>query len=97
MIAAVREGSLFGMVECDIEVPDPLRPYFAEMTPIFKNIKVSHENIGEPMRQYAEANKLLTQPRRSLIGSYLGQKILLATPLLQWYLAVTKIYQVIQY
>ena len=101
VIAAVREGSLFGMMECDIEVPDPLKPYFAEMTPIFKNIKVSRENIGEPMRQYAEANKLLTQPRRSLIGSYLGQKILLATPLLQWYLThglvVTKIYQVIQY
>ena len=101
VIAAVKEGSLFEMVECDIQGPDPLKPYFAEMTPIFKNIKISQEDIGEPMRQYAEANKLLTQPRQSLIGSYFGQKILLATPLPQWYLGhgliVTKIYQVIQY
>ena len=101
VIAAVREGSLFGMVECDILVPDPLKPYFAEMTPIFKNIKFSWEDIGEPMRQYAEANKLFTQPRQSLIRTYLGQKILLPTPLLQWYLThglvVTKIYKVIQY
>ena len=43
----------------------------------------------------------MAQPRRSLIGSYYGEKILLATPLLQWYLeyglVVTKIYQVVQY
>ena len=28
----------FGFVECDIEVPDHLKDYFSEMTPIFKNV-----------------------------------------------------------
>ena len=64
-------------------------------------MKISKDDIGEPMKQYAEANKLLTKPRKSLIGSYFGKEILLATPLLQLYLThgliVTKIYQVIQY
>ena len=43
----------------------------------------------------------MPKPRRSLIGSFSGDKILLITPLLKWYLAhgleVTKIYQVIEY
>ena len=43
----------------------------------------------------------MKQPRRSLIGSMFGEKILLATPLLKWYLEhgleVTRVYQVIEY
>ena len=43
----------------------------------------------------------MAQPRRSLIGSFFGTKILLATPLVQWYLehglVITRIYQVIEY
>ena len=101
VLEAVKEDTLFGMVECDIEVPEDLKAYFAEMTPIFKNIHVAVEDIGEPMKEYAEANHLMKQPRYTLIGSYKGKKILLAPPLLQWYLAhgleVKKIYQVIQY
>ena len=43
----------------------------------------------------------MAQARRSLIGSLKGEKILLATPLLKWYLEhglkVTKVYQVIEF
>ena len=38
------------------------------------------------MYEYAEKNKLLTQPRRTLVGSFFGEKNLLATPLVKWYL-----------
>ena len=41
------------------------------------------------------------QPWRSLIGSFKGDKILLATPLLKWYLqhglVVTKVHQTIEF
>ena len=98
ILEAIQEGTLFGLVECDIKVPEPLRTHFDEMTPIFKNTKICRDDIGEPIKNYAEQNKLMSQPQRSLIGSYYGEKILLATPLLQWYmehgLVVTKIYQV---
>ena len=101
ILEAIQEGTLFGLVECDIKVPEHLRTHFDEMTPIFKNTDVSLEDIGEPMKKYAEQNKLMSQPQCTLIGSYHGEKILLATPLLQWYLehglVVTKIYQVVQY
>ena len=101
ILEAIQEGSLFGLVECDIKVPEHLKDYFSEMTPIFKNTKVCRDDIGKAMKKYSEQNKLMSQPRRTLIGSYYGEKILLATPLLQWYLehglVVTKIYQVVQY
>ena len=101
ILEAVNTNDLFGMVECDIRVPDHLKSYFAEMTPIFKNVKVSRDDLGESMKEYATENKLLSQPRRTLIGSYIGKKVLLATPLLKWYLEhgliVTHVYQVIEY
>ena len=101
VLSAVREGTLFGMVECDIEVPEHLKDYFVEMTPIFKNVEVSREDVGEHMANYAKENGLFSQPRRTLIGSYKAEKILLATPLLKWYLEhnlkVSKVYQVVQY
>ena len=53
------------------------------------------------MKEYCEKHKLLSQPRRTLISSFRGDKILLATPLLRWYmdhgLKVTNVYQVIEY
>jgi hypothetical protein len=101
IIDSVLDDSCFGLVECDITVPDRLREYFSEMTPIFKNTNVTRDDIGPFMRQYAVDNKLLTSGRRTLIGSFKGEKILLATPLLKWYLnhelVVTKIYQVVEY
>ena len=101
ILAAVIDGTLFGMIECDIHVPPELRPYFSEMQPIFKNANVSRDDIGPYMRQYAEEHDILTKPRRMLVGSYRGDKILLTTPLLRWYIAhglvVDHVYQVIEY
>lgn len=71
------------------------------MCPIFKNTEISIEDIGDHMKQFAEDHDIMPQPRRSLIGSLKGEKILLATPLLKWYLEhgleVTKIYQVVEF
>ena len=101
IIAAVIDGTLFGMIECDVRVPDNLREYFAEMQPIFKNTTVTRDDIGSFMQQYAEEHDIMSTPRRMLVGSYRGEKILLATPLLRWYLAhglvVDRVYQIIEY
>ena len=87
IIAAVVDGTLFGMIECDVRVPDELRYHFAEMQPIYKNAMVTRDNIGPFMQQYAVDHDIMSTPRRMLIGSYRDDKILLITPLLQWYLA----------
>ena len=88
IITAVVDGTLFGMIECDVHVPPELRPYFSEMQPIFKNATVTLDDIGPYMRQYAEENDIMSTPRRMLIGSYRGEKILLA---------VDHVYQIIDY
>ncbi|CAH3044868.1 unnamed protein product [Porites lobata] len=101
ILSAIRSESLFGVVECDVRVPDALKPKFAEMCPIFKNIQISREDIGQHMQTFAEEENIMSQPRRSLVGSYFGEKILLASPLIKWYLEhgleVTHIYQVVEY
>ncbi|KAI8495466.1 hypothetical protein Bbelb_269210 [Branchiostoma belcheri] len=101
ILQAVREDELFGVVECDIQVPAHLRAHFSEMPPIFKNCDINIDDIGPSMKQYAETHGIMSKPRRSLIGSMFGQKILLATPLLKWYLnhglEVTHVYQVLEY
>ena len=53
------------------------------------------------MRAFAEENDLLKRPSDTLLNSYYAKKILLATPLLQWFLnkglRVTKVYKTVQY
>ena len=101
ILTAVIDGTLFGMVECDVHVPPELRAHFAEMQPIFKNTTVTRDDIGPFMRQYAEEHDIMSTPRRMLVGSFHGIKLLLATPLLRWYLAhglvVDRVYQVVDY
>ena len=75
----------FGAVVCDICVPEPLKEYFAEMPPVFKNVEVSIEDIGPYMKNVCQNLGEFKMPRRSLIGSYFGKQIMVATPLLQWY------------
>ena len=101
ILAGVVDGTLFGMVECDVRVPVELQDHFAEMQPIFKNAMVTRDDIGPFMRQYAVDHDIMSTPRRMLIGSYRGDKSLLATPLLRWYLThglvVDHVYQIIEY
>ena len=101
ILAAVIDGTLFGMVECDIRVPEHLQDHFAEMQPVFKNANVCRDDIGPFMRNYAEEHDIMSTPRRMLVGSYRGDKILLTTPLLRWYIAhglvVDHVYQVVEY
>ena len=86
ILTGVRAGTVFGMIECDVCVPEVLRAHFAEMQPVFKNIRLKCEDLGPFMRRYAEEHHIMTTTRSNLVGSYRGDKILLATPLLRWYL-----------
>ena len=92
---------MFGFVECDIAVPDYLKDYFSEMTPILKNVDAYSDNIGEFMQNYAKKHSVKDVPQRLLIASYFGKKIGLTTLLLQWYcnqgLVITRIYTVNEY
>ena len=101
MIQYIRDGHLFGFVECNIEVPDHLKAYFSEMTPVLKNVDVCLDDAGEFMQEYAKQHNIKDFPQRLLIGSYFGKKIGLTTPLQKWYLehrlVITHIYTAVEY
>jgi len=113
IIQGVLCGDIFGMVEIDICVPvswgevdftpSSLEPaeYYSEMSPIFQNHDVAFEDVGEFMQKYIIEHGLGKKSKRLLVGGMKAQQILIATPLLIWYLRhgmkVTKIYQVIEY
>ena len=53
------------------------------------------------MQAFAEQHDIMTTPRRTLIGSYKGDKILLGTPLLKFYLdqglVVSRVHRAVQW
>lgn len=101
ILKAVVEEKLFGLVECDLEVPANLREYFEEMSPIFKNVDVTREDLSDHMKRFSEGTDHLKSPQRMLIGSMHASKILLFSGLLKWYLEhglkVTKVYRMFCY
>ena len=75
---------------------------FCQIYPIFKNTVVSRNDIGYLMKEYAEKEDIMSQPRRMLIlGFHLKKKKLFITPLLLYYLHLglecTEILQFVQY
>ena len=101
LLEEVKKRKLFGYVQCDIEVPENLRANFANFPPIFKNTLVSKSDIGDLMKNYAEEERLLSQPRKMLISSFTLQNGTLITPLLLSYLQLgllcTKIHRFVEY
>ena len=97
----IGSGKLFGYVQCDIEVPEELKEKFANFPPIFKNTNVGRHDIGSLMKDYAEKEGLLSQPRKMLISSCFLENGTLITPLLLFYLELglvcKKIYRFVEY
>ena len=59
ILEAVQNDTLFGVVECDLHVPDHLKPHFSEMPPIFKNTEISRDDIGPFMKAFAEEHNIM--------------------------------------
>ena len=101
LLQGIIDGRLFGYVQFDIEVPEHLGSYFSNFPPVFKNIVVSREDIGTLMRDYAEKENIMPQPRRMLISSFILTNGTILTPLLLFYLKLglfcKKFHRFVQY
>ena len=101
LLEEVKKGKLFVYVQCNIEVPENLKSKFVNFPPIFKNTLVSKSDIGDLMKNYAEEERLLSQPRKMMISSFTLQNGTLITPLLLLYLQLglvrTKIHRSVEY
>jgi len=97
----VKSNNFFGALEVDIEVPSDKYEYFSEFSPIFCTTVIPFHVIGEHMQQFCKERHLKQTDHKLLVGGMSARKILLASPLLQWYLqqglVVTKVYQVIEF
>ena len=71
------------------------------MSPIFCTTDVPYDVIGEHMQDYAESTGMKKTGRRLLVGGMAAKKILLATPLLKWYMEhgirIDHVYQAVEY
>ena len=99
---AIKSGELFGLVEVDIRVPDSLYDKFNEMSPIFITTDIELDDIGKKMKEYVHEHSLESAfPKRQLVGGMKAKQILLATPLIQFYLeeglVIDKIHKVLEY
>lgn len=101
ILSMIKSGLFFGAIEVDISVPEHLKQKFSEMTPIFKNVEVTVDDIGDYMKKHLEDSGKAFKPTKYLVGSMFADKILLITPLLRWYLnhglVVSKIHHTIQF
>ena len=100
LLGKLKSGKLFGYVQCDIEVPNKLKPQFANFHPLFKNTLIDRKDIGKLMKQYTEEEGLMSQPQKMLISSFKLQNGTLITLLLFFYLEMglvcTKIYRFVE-
>ena len=106
--------TFFGFLEVSLKVSDTweesmfkpstnLTPYeyFAEMSPIFCTTDIPFDCIGEHMQDFVKLNNLRQKPRTLLVGGMSAEKILLASPLLKWYiehgLIITDVFEIIEF
>ena len=63
-----------------------LKPEFDNFPLIVKSVSVSREDIGEYMAKIAEEHEFLKKPKRALISSHFGVKVLVNTDMSKYYL-----------
>ena len=87
LVQKILDDSLFGVIDCELEVPEHLREKFDFFPPIFKTCEVGREDIGDHMKEFAAQNLLLKKPRKMLISSMKLERGPLISPLLKFYLS----------
>ena len=101
LLQKIKSRKLYGYVQCDLKIPVHLKACFANFPPIFINTVVSRNDIGDLMKEYAEKEEIMSQPRRMLISSFHLKNGTIITPLLLYYLHLglecTKFYRFVQY
>ena len=101
LLEGIEKANLFGYVQCGIEVPEKMEANFGTFPPIFRNTSVSKKDIVELIKNYAEEERFLSQPRKLLVSSFALQNGTLITPLLLFYLQLalvcTKKHRFVEY
>ena len=98
----VLKGEVLGFARVDIEVPAELYDKFSKMAPLFVVQEIPDHDIPEEMKIYNEkTGRKTVKCTKKLLGVMKAKKILLHTPLIEWYLQhglrLTAVLQLIEY
>ena len=69
-LTQIFDERIFGYGRCDIEVPQHLRRCFSNFPPIFKITEIIKEDIGTLMKECAQMENILVQPRKMINSSF---------------------------
>ena len=101
LLEKIRDGSLYGYIQCDLVVPNELKAKFSNFPSIFKNTEVGRNYIGENKQNYALEKDLLKHPQRLLISSFKLENGSIITPLFNFFIELglqcTNVYRFVQY
>ena len=98
----VLKGKVFGFAQVDIEVPNELYDKFSEMSPLLVVQEIPDRDIPKEMKIYKEkTGRKTVKETKTLLGVMKTKKILLYTPVIEWYLQhglrLTAVHQVTEY
>ena len=98
----ILKGKVFRFAEVVIEVPDELYDKFSEMPPLFVVQYIPDCAIPEEMKIFKEkTGRKTVKGTEKLLGIMKTKKILLYTPLIEWYLqhglSLRAVHQLIEY
>ena len=86
LLGKLQEHKVFGILVCDIRVPDELKDYFCDFAPIIKHANINYEDIGDYMQNVADRMGIKVKNRRCVIDSYFAKGIALTDEYLVWLL-----------
>ena len=103
LLAAVREGSIFGFLVCNVESPPEVIESMKNFPPIFRREKITDAHLTEYMQSRIKHEKpnLKKFERETLIQCFTATDHLLMTPLAQFYMSkgliLSKVTKFVQY
>eukprot|EP00794_Sanderia_malayensis_P004375 gene4375-biopygen3558 len=101
LIDALLQRKVFGLITCDVHVPEEHREYFREFALIIKHAHVNYADVGEFTQTVADENGITIKNRKCVIDSYIGQHITITDEYFVWllehYVECTRVYDFIRY
>ena len=87
ILEAVKNGSFFGTILCDLEVDPALRQFFDEFPPLYGKAEITYEDIGSHMQDFHTQQGIKFQKRTNLITCFDVRNMMVTSELLAYYMS----------
>ena len=84
IVGELQDGTVHGIVICDLSVEYKLRDTFQDFAPIIKLAMINYEDIGEYMQRECDRLGVVIKDRRAVIDSYVATNIALIDDYFVW-------------